>query len=95
MGGTTPGTMLLRGLVFGAVIALLTACGPGCSERRESARAEPIRQRAESTSRGPADDYVSRVALDMAAEDQERSAESLDREPSVRHRDSPMRPPGR
>lgn len=96
MGRTTPGATLLRGLIFGVVIALLTAYGLACSERRESAVAEPVGQRAGSTSRASAaDDYVSRVVLDMAAEDQERSAQSLDREPSVRHRDSPMRPPGR
>ena len=40
----------------------------------------------------PADDYLSTEAAHMAAEDQQRAKEALDRKERARHRDSPLRP---
>jgi hypothetical protein len=78
------------------VTALMVALAAGCSERRQPAAARQAPHRADATTRpSPADDYLTRAVLDMAAEDQERSEQSLRRESSVPYRDSPMRPPHR
>ncbi len=80
------------------LLVLLAVSGPACSEQRRPASTGSVRQgRAPTptTRPTPSDDYVSRAVLEMAAEDQQRSAQSLDREPPVRYRDSPMRSPRR
>ena len=80
------------------LLVLLVVSGLACSEQRRPASTGSVRQGRgpnPTTRPTPSDDYLSRAVLEMAAEDQQRSAQSLDREPPVRYRDSPMRSPRR
>ncbi|HUU85600.1 MAG TPA: hypothetical protein VM243_19035 [Phycisphaerae bacterium] len=94
MNGTTSSTRLPWRFAFATLLAVLATCITSCSERRGPTAAEPARQApATRTQPSAADNYVDQAALQMAEEDQKRSAQSIDREPPVRYRDSPMRPP--
>ncbi|NIP86148.1 MAG: hypothetical protein GTO03_11505, partial [Planctomycetales bacterium] len=76
MNRLTPGDKLVWHFALGLALVLLLAWGPACSEQRGPTRAGHVRQDPGDTPRlSAADDYVSRAVLDMAAEDQERSAQ--------------------
>ncbi|MCK4659481.1 MAG: hypothetical protein KAV82_08165 [Phycisphaerae bacterium] len=76
------------------VLALFTAAG--CTGHREPYQPHPTSQGCEATApQHTTDDYIAVEAAHMAAEDQERSAQSPGRRPQPTRRESPIRPTAR
>jgi hypothetical protein len=77
-------------------VALAWLLAMGCAAERKPTptwRVQP--GRTTTASPAPATDYISREAADMAAEDQERSAQSPGCRPQPPYRERPIHPPSR